>query len=330
MSLFNRNILDFTNNASVSGNPDKSSHVLAYIGDTQTPVYVPITALQDVVLQQPIDENVSAQGVDGTTTAYLNQGFNVITVADSNNFAIRLPNPPVKGKNVIIVNTSGYPVTVYPSIVGGSINGVVNGTAIVPSDSKAYTFTCWENPGPGAWSWTPPAINQIVVPAMTLAHTNGIATTKFGTGGTLDNSVAVGTSGANITLTGASWVAVPTGSTFTKFKCYTNAIAADAVDTKWNAIVRFGYRFGNMGIDAGVCGMGDAYGNLLTVGTGAVSSPPIVGGAGTEYAFADASTDPILSQIPFLTTQVYYTFEMNIPSNYASKSYIFRFFIEYT
>jgi hypothetical protein len=87
-------------------------------------------------------------------------GVNNITTASPTAYAIRLPYPPVKGKQVIIVNNSTMPVAVYPSVDGGSINGMLNGVGMVPNDGKAYTFYCYENPLPGAWTWTTPATNQ--------------------------------------------------------------------------------------------------------------------------------------------------------------------------
>lgn len=108
-----------------------------------------------------INDNIVMTGnTAATTTTYMQYAYNVISTATSSNYAARLPFPPVKGKSVVIINTSGFPIVIYPSVEGGSINGAVNGSALIPSDGKAYTILCYENPLPGAWSWTPPAINQ--------------------------------------------------------------------------------------------------------------------------------------------------------------------------
>lgn len=87
-------------------------------------------------------------------------GVNVLGSGLLGDKTIRLPNPPIKGRVVKIINNTGYVIYVRPSVVGGSINGVVDGSAGVPSDGKIYEFVCWENPLPGAWSWTPPATGQ--------------------------------------------------------------------------------------------------------------------------------------------------------------------------
>lgn len=90
----------------------------------------------------------------------LDFNLNVIEAGVSGPYIIRLPYPPVKGKSSTVINNSGYVIRVLPSIEGGSINGTVDAMAEVPSDGKPYTFYCWENPLPGAWTWTPPATNQ--------------------------------------------------------------------------------------------------------------------------------------------------------------------------
>jgi hypothetical protein len=108
-----------------------------------------------------INDSIEMTGTTAnTTTTYMQYAYNVVTEATVSNYAARLPYPPVKGKSVVIINISGTPIVVYPSVTGGSINGIINGSALVPSDGVPYTFLCYENPLPGAWSWTPPATNQ--------------------------------------------------------------------------------------------------------------------------------------------------------------------------
>lgn len=138
----------FLNKLSISGDSDMAELVRTTL---ETAPYVP----------NAINDNVVLSGTTAaTTTSYLAYGVNNITTASPTAYAIRLPYPPQKGKQVIIVNNSTMPVAVYPSVDGGSINGDLNGVGMVPNDGKAYTFYCYENPLPGAWTWTPPAINQ--------------------------------------------------------------------------------------------------------------------------------------------------------------------------
>ena len=86
------------------------------------------------------------------TTAYANYGINLITTASLQSNCFRLPQTPVKGKTVTVINNSGINVIVFPSVAGGEVNGIINGYAILPSDGKSYSFDCYENPLPGGWS----------------------------------------------------------------------------------------------------------------------------------------------------------------------------------
>jgi hypothetical protein len=85
------------------------------------------------------------------TTASLNFGINLIDYAASQDYCVKLPQP-VTGKSVIVINKSGIDVKVFPSNIGGDINGSINGFATVPSNGTSYAFNCYENPLPGGWS----------------------------------------------------------------------------------------------------------------------------------------------------------------------------------
>ena len=116
-----------------------------------------------------IDENVNSdftpEGIDITSTARLQYGVNVVNeLTSANDYACRLPETPLEGKRVSIVNRSGFSVFVYPSVDGGSIDGIVNFGFEVPSNSKVYEFLCYENPNPGEWgSITAPGADGIRV-----------------------------------------------------------------------------------------------------------------------------------------------------------------------
>lgn len=88
------------------------------------------------------------------TTTYSNYGINVISTASSQSYCLRLPQTPTQGKTVTLVNKSGINVLVFPSVIGGDINGVIDGYLVIPSDGKSYSFDCYENPLPGGWSVT--------------------------------------------------------------------------------------------------------------------------------------------------------------------------------
>jgi len=128
---------------------------------TKADLRATIMALLQIIGVEEIVENTILSGTTmSTCQAFLSTGLNVVTSASESSNAIKLPNPPKKGTSSTIINNSGFPIVVYPSVEGGSINGTINGSAIIPSDGKPYVFYCWENPLPGAWTWTPPATNQ--------------------------------------------------------------------------------------------------------------------------------------------------------------------------
>ena len=102
------------------------------------------------------------QGTDINSTAYLNYGLTHISAVPTvNDYACHLPNPPIQGRQVTIVNTCGIDIVVFPSLPGGTINGITNGSFTIPSNGQAYTFFCYENPAPGAWTISAPATAQV-------------------------------------------------------------------------------------------------------------------------------------------------------------------------
>jgi len=85
------------------------------------------------------------------TTAELEYGINLITTGTSASYCAILPQPTT-GKSVTIINKSGVDIKVFPSNVGGDINGNINGYISIPSNGISYVLNCYENPLPGGWS----------------------------------------------------------------------------------------------------------------------------------------------------------------------------------
>lgn len=114
-------------------------------------------------ISQPVNPDFIPQGTNTNSTAYLDYGINVITqLTTANDFACHLPNPPQEGRRVTVVNKSGFTVYVYPSLTGGTIDGIIDYGFPVPSNSKIYEFVCYENPNPGDWgAITSPGANGI-------------------------------------------------------------------------------------------------------------------------------------------------------------------------
>lgn len=177
---------------------------------------------------------VTALGIDKN----LSFNLNVIEAGVTGPYMIRLPYPPIKGKSSTIINNSGYTINVRPSISGGSINGEVDAFAAVPSDGKPYTFYCWENPLPGAWTWSPPAVNQYdsgEIVAVAPGSNGSITSAGKGSPVSYSNtlySTLPGADGLNLpqvytynpgsTNYQTVFKPAPSWSSITKFKIYTN------------------------------------------------------------------------------------------------------------
>jgi len=120
----------------------------------------------------PVSSSLAASGTSSlnptgpsttNTTTFLDYGVNVIEQANAENYCVKLPSTPTKGKEITIVNLSGLPIHVFPGVEGGSINGIIGNSEVLPPDGIAYKFTCWENPLPGGWSIvSPPSPNGVV------------------------------------------------------------------------------------------------------------------------------------------------------------------------
>jgi hypothetical protein len=94
------------------------------------------------------------------TTLVLEYGVNIAVTSTLTDYACRLPIP-VTGRRVTIVNRSLMTISLFPSMAGGQINNyAIDAPAIIPPDGNAYDFICVENPLPGAWTWSAPAIGQ--------------------------------------------------------------------------------------------------------------------------------------------------------------------------
>jgi hypothetical protein len=274
-------------------------------------------------LQETINDTVVMTGTTAaTTTTNLVFGYNVISNATATNYACRLPNPPKKGMSTTVINTSGVPIVIYPSVTGGSINGVVNGSAIVPSDGKPYVFFCYENPLPGAWSWTPPATNQYDSGEIIINTTSGnnvwalLNTNMKGVGSGFNSDTGWGYDCLNTIMFGvgagaSGYVAMqrpnPTWNNLLKLKVYTNLLTdfggATMGLTQGSTVNLYEAGTTNLvGVDAG--GGAGNYGNGTTVpyyfdlnsnvpgtGVGGTLSANI-GDPGTLYTVRDYSLMP--------------------------------------
>ena len=185
------------------------------------------------------------EGITDATTSRAIYGINLIETATVTDLATRLPLAST-GKQVVFVNVSNLPMTLFPSAVGGTINGVVDEGVTIPNDGKSYSFYCTENPLPGAWTWSPPAVGQVQLPTISVNHTFGADTTAWGVGnvgaqlinpaGTFPSFLSVSIDPATGALSynpsADYWYSLPTlnpSRTIVTTKVYSNFLRSDTV-----------------------------------------------------------------------------------------------------
>ena len=295
-----------------------------------------------------VNSNTIVEGTTSLTTAYMSFGINVVITATNTDHCARLANPPVKGGTVNIINTSSRTITIFPSQIGGSINGVVDGSFIVPNDSKSYIFTCYENPLPGAWTVTAPATTQIVLGEMSVAHTQGVASSVYGAG-TNNALAAIGAyldvNGNIVLATPSAWGHLLTPSICTKTKYYTNIVAGDTVSnlsgyitaerivyykTASNAAVQLTNNdYVRFGTTTGTSVYGTVYG--APVGTLTPSPNELVGDTGTFYTEYSEPTTFTGSNLGIggAFSGYYWLYAIHIPAAAITKTYKFQIFVEY-
>ena len=107
-------------------------------------------------------ETVAANGTSLSSATLLSAGVSLITSADSNNIAVKLPAPQL-GLIVNVVNTSTRDIIVFPYSATDSVLGLPDGDGFtVPADNQLYQFVCVQNPSVGVWSVSTPTSNNSV------------------------------------------------------------------------------------------------------------------------------------------------------------------------
>jgi len=304
-------------------------------------------------------QTLTLQGTTNASTSQAIYGINVIDTATTSNLATRLPDPTT-GKQTTFVNNSTMSILVFPSVVGGKINGVVDGYASIPNDGKPHTFLCTANPLPGAWTWSAPAVNQIQLPRISVSHTQYNVTQAWGVGvpgaqsinpsgcGTWYNCFSVTSGAGQLVFTPgqdywAGYTQLTPKRTITTTKVYSNVLAADTDGTNYPTINRFvslvsantGGSWANY--TASSFSLGTSSGGL-DVSSGPLNSPVLPGNQGTRYIIKEmnaiqvppSETDLIgTDPDPSIGTS-YLIYNINIPLTMATGTYDFDIFIEHT
>jgi hypothetical protein len=281
---------------------------------------------------------LSANNTTASTNRILKYGVNVFTTSTVTNNSAKLPQPKT-GKSTVIVNNSTTAIKLYPSNIGGRINNyAVDTPAIIPADGKPYTFTCVENPLPGAWVWSPPATTQIVIDEISINHTNGTPSGGFGystatlgaASATLDGTLT------NLVLTG-NWLTENVQTTLINMKTYTNILPTDLLNTSIpNSIQVAIYQvFKPTATTSSFTPQinsvfGPAPSFFAPIGT--LNTPAEVGDSGTYYSILpvaignNGTTDQLGIGGQF--SRAFYTFAFGIPASAATKVYKFKIILE--
>lgn len=334
-----------TNNKNIQ-NSDNSTIELYYSKEINSLCYkdykgnvVPVgSEISSGDLINTVYSGLTANSTSQSTTSILKYGVNVFTTSTNTDNSAKLPQPKT-GKSTVIVNNSTTAIKLYPSNIGGRINNyAVDTPAIIPADGKSYTFTCVENPLPGAWVWTPPATTQIVINEISISHTNGVASGGYGY-----STATLGSASAtldmlleNIVLTG-NWLTENVPTTLINMKTYTNILSTDLLSTSIPNSIQVGlYQVFKPSPTVlsftpqinSVFGAGPSF----NAPTGTLNTPAQVGDTGTYYSILpvaignNGTTDQL--GIGGLYSRAFYTFGFGIPASAATKVYKFKIILE--
>jgi len=289
-----------------------------------------------------VNTALSASTTSSATTSVCSYGVNVFEYITPTNFATKLPQP-VTGKSVKIINNGINILRVYPSNVGGQINNLpINTPAYLPPDGNLYEFICIENPLPGDWTFSAPAIGQIELPEISVSHTNLTNTYSYGVGldqltattNQFGETVTASESNGIITLLPGNsyWRTESFKATLFRIKCYSNYVDTDGINEP--IISRYvAYMPAINGLNV-YTASGISLVTHDTVGNGIINTPEKIGDTGTFYKLQDAF--PV--QIPPVDTDElgtgvfsnhYYIFGIKINATSITKVYKFKIILEY-
>jgi hypothetical protein len=300
-------------------------------------------------------DNLVAQGTDETTTLVLGYGVSIITTSTPTDFAAKLPQP-ITGRSTRVVNTSGFPVYVYPSNIGGQINDLpIDTPALVPADGNLYTFVCIENPLPGAWSVQLPTNIILALGTLEVNHTNGVVSNYRGTYTAYpytdpESYINLQAGTGNIVLNAnTEWMSLPVSSVAVRSGYYTNILPTDIAagpNEKIN-IQRMTY-FATAYNASTSWGAGDftalspsiPSSTIGVVATGGIAPtvPVQIGQTGTYAGETPVYTPQTANQFAVTNlglsngtqfSDYYFTYAINIPASAATKLYKVKIFVEY-
>lgn len=307
---------------------------------------IPMSLIKEFVGTQAIF-TPAPEGIDDNTTARLSYGVNKLNCTDNGNFCCRLPETPIEGRSVTVINTGTIPLRIFPSVPGGDLEGVVDGHVDVLPNKKAVIFVCWDNPNPGSWSSAGRSLATTkTYLEMTVPHVNGVTSFFVGTNVATQSGQGLSIDGSgNMSLTPAStfWDTLNTTEKAVKLKVFTNIVEDDCAqdfNASLNGIQCYVVAASKSGPTSGQYGQqgtitfGKTPGSFHFQGmitnanpTGALSTPPNIGDTGTFYG--ECRTNPFRVGQGLQYSLSYFIFGMQIGENVATKNYKFRFELDY-
>lgn len=174
---------------------------------------------------------IAASGTSLSSATLLTAGVNLVTSADANNIAVKLPQSQL-GLIINVVNTSTRDIEVYPYSATDSVLGLPDGDPfIVSADNKMYQFVCVQNPNVGVWTVISPYNGQSARKSVTLELTANSSDPSVGSAMavTVDNLANNDPQGFIFRTTNSNAV----GLDMTAFKGY-NEIRCVGYDIKTN------------------------------------------------------------------------------------------------
>ena len=294
-------------------------------------------------------DNLVAQGTDETTTLVLDYGVNIITTSTALDYAAKLPQP-VTGRSVKVVNTSGLAVSIYPSNIGGQINDLpIDQPALVPADGNLYTFTCIENPLPGAWSVQLPSNVILEVGTLEINHTNGVDSIVYGSNTAVTplsgpDVISQDPSGSVTIANPTQWMSLNFAATIVRAGYYTNILPTDVAGPSPIQIER--NQFGGQTQSSSFTILGRELAEFYpspshpfafsVVGAGGttIQTPALIGNVGT-YAGLTPVTSGYRNDLMLgdsngtIFTDYWNIWKVTIPASAATKLYKIQIFVEY-
>lgn len=188
---------------------------------------------------------IAANGTTLSGATLLSAGVNLVTSADSNNIAVKLPDSQL-GLIVNVINTSSRNIEVFPFNATHSLVGLAAGASfVVPPDNQLYQFVCVQNPVIGVWN--------IIVP-----YNNQTATLSYNVNMTIDSNSPSVFSGIRSTTgnygdLNPSVYQVYSGGAVVSREYILNSIPSGTVILDWNPLAGYTeYRFKRMTIKTNI------------------------------------------------------------------------------